>query len=526
VVPVSGGTAIIGYDAFSVGNDAVSAAGTNGTLTILGGTFTFTAGILPDATALDGSAVRDSAVLNTLTVEAGASVWNVQVAEGATLTVRAGASASNLLVSEGATLMIEAGVKLTGWGVFAKGADITINGTLDFDVSGLAAGGSALYEGLCYIQGDTTYTLTIGAEQTPGFYCLAYGAGDFTPTVTVMGTDGTVLGTLKAGLSAKIDGMLYSLNLGGGTLSLSVAAASADTRSDVDGNGVSDVLFQYTGGDDQTGYWLNGRDAWRSSNAPHPAEWTLLGAYDMDGDGLADSVFVGNGVVVNGVKGAYIGYYKSGIDTDENWVNIDFLENEAENVWANKIGNLTGNAGANSIVWHCAGLGALGVWTDGTSNWISLGPGFDSNWTLVGCGDFDGDGRDSVVMSYLDGTRYYAINIDGSAVDMGSANWSGWDVRAIGDFAGDGKDDLVLFHKELGAMVMLPDGNLDNYTSIGQLDAKDWFVVGAGDYNGDSKDDLLVRQYSTGMLGYYSNGNQANWNTLGYGVGMEWTVIA
>ena len=37
-------------------------------------------------------------------------------------------------------------------------------------------------------------------------------------------------------------------------------------------------------------------------------------------------------------------------------------------------------------------------------------------------------------------------------------------------------------------MVMCADGNVDNFASIGQLDAKDWSVVGAGDYNGDPED--------------------------------------
>jgi len=342
----------------------------------------------------------------------------------------------------------------------------------------------------------------------------------------VVNSAGTQLGRLSLGTTTIIGDKAYRLTLNDGILSVALLTPEKNRKCDVDGNGVSDVLFQYIGGDDQTGYWLNGRDTWRSSNAPHPAEWTLLGAYDMDGDGLADSVFVGNGVVVNGVKGAYIGYYKSGIDTDENWVNISFLENEAENVWVNKIGNLTGNPGANSIVWHCAGLGAIGVWTDSTNNWVSLGVGFDSNWTLVGCGDFNGDGRDSIVMSYANGAKYYAIGIDGSAVDMGSLNWAGWEVRAIGDFKGDGKDDMILFHKEYGAVVMIADGKLDSYTSIGQLAADDWFIVGCGDYDGDRKDDLLVRQYSSGMLGYYSSGDTSKWVELGRGVDMDWTVIA
>ena len=129
-------------------------------------------------------------------------------------------------------------------------------------------------------------------------------------------------------------------------------------------------------------------------------------------------------------------------------------------------------------------------------------------------------------MSGANGAYFYTADLDGTVASMGAANWSSWEVRAIGDFSGDGKDDLVLFHAETGSIVMLADGNLDDYKSIGQLDAEDWFVVGAGDYNGDQQDDLLVRQYSTGMLGYYSSGDMANWNTLGYGVDMSWTVIA
>ena len=73
---------------------------------------------------------------------------------------------------------------------------------------------------------------------------------------------------------------------------------------------------------------------------------------------------------------------------------------------------------------------------------------------------------------------------------------------------------------------MLSDGNMDDYTALGQLDPGDWFVAGCGDYNGDQKDDLLVRQYSTGMLGYYDSGDTSQWVELGRGVDMQWTVIA
>ncbi len=302
-------------------------------------------------------------------------------------------------------------------------------------------------------------------------------------------------------------------------------------KGDIDGNGVSDVMFVWTGehgdGNYQHGYWMNGTNTWQSANSSHPAEWENLGCYDMTGDGKADSVLVGN-VVVNEVKGAYIGYYADANDLPDGstWVNIGYLNN-ADNIdWKNKVGKLTGKS-ANSIVWYAPELYALGAWTDGTDSWVTLSSSFGGDaWTLVGCGDFDGNGKDSVLMSFNNGQLFYAADLDGTVTALGSANWSGWEVRAIGDFSGDTKDDLVLFHKETGSMVMLADGNADSYTSVGQLDANDWFVVGAGDYNGDQKDDLLVRQISTGMLGYYSTGDMAQWNTLGYGVDMNWTVIA
>ncbi len=209
-------------------------------------------------------------------------------------------------------------------------------------------------------------------------------------------------------------------------------------------------------------------------------------------------------------------------------MNIGYLTNEKNIDWKNAVGNLTGNAsGVNSIVWYAPELYSLGAWKDGKEDWVSLSGNFGGDdWTLVGCGDFDGDGKDSIVMSGLGGQYLYTANVDGTSASMGTANWSGWEVRAIGDFLGDGKDDMVLFHQESGSMVMIADGNIDDFKSLDQLDAGDWFVVGAGDYNNDQKDDLLVRQYSTGMLGYYVSGDTQQWVELGRGVDMNWTVIA
>ena len=292
---------------------------------------------------------------------------------------------------------------------------------------------------------------------------------------------------------------------------------------DIDGNGVSDVMFQWTGGDHQVGFWMNGTSEWQGQGRSRSEAWNVLGAYDMNADGKADMLMTGKDSFLD-MTGTMIGYYDGAVDTDDNWHTVGFLINT--NDWVNEVGNLTGTKGANSIVWYAPELYALGAWTDGTSNWVTMTGSFGGDdWKLVGCGDFDGDGKDSVVMAYNGGELYYAVGIDGRDSELAKSD-SGWAVCAIGDFSGDGKDDIVAFHKETGIVAMWGDGSTSNWSQLGQLDAKDWFVVGCGDYNGDQRDDLLVRQYSTGMLGYYSGADTTQWNVLGYGVGMDWTVIA
>ncbi len=198
-------------------------------------------------------------------------------------------------------------------------------------------------------------------------------------------------------------------------------------------------------------------------------------------------------------------------DTD-GWRMIGTLNNPDGIDWKYQAGNLTGS-GMASVVWHAQELGALGVWTDGTDNWTGIAGWFDANWTMLGCGDFDGDGKDSVLMS-LSGGQFYSVDLDGTLTSLGGLNWSGWEFGAVGDFAGDGKDDIVLFNKGLNCVVLLADGNADAWTSLGMIDSSDWAIAGAGDFNNDGIDDLLVRQDSTGLIGGYAGADMSKWSVV------------
>ena len=487
-----------------------------------------------------GQAVNMHALDATIDVRSGGRLSSGTVSSGGTLTLNNNAVAFSCTVGSGGVMKISSGAtigyfnvrsggKITG---YYNGANIAFSSgaIADFNIFNLSPGNTSTpVSGLSdAMNKGVVFTITVSASQSKGTYKIASHASGFKETISVQNMYGDALGTLTVGQTVSIGGVGYKLEVNSSNvLSVTVGAAApvGSAKSDINANGISDVMFQYTGGNYQLGFWLDGSNTWKGNGLQHPAEWDVLGAYDMNSNGKADAVLFGNVTSEAGIHGAYIGYYADSDDKDANWVNIGYLTNEDNIDWKNKVGNLTGNSGKNSIVWYTYELGALGVWTDGTESWVSMGSGFDATWTLIGCGDFNGDGRDQVVMSHNSGEEYHAIDIGGTWTNLGASD-SGWEVRAIGDFAGDGRDDIVAFHGETGIVAMWGDGNVANWSKLGQLDKKDWFVVGAGDYNGDAKDDLLVRQISTGMLGYYASGSMSNWNTLGYGVDMSWTVIA
>ena len=527
----------------------VYAAGSASGVTVSdGGRFLVSGGFAQGVNILAGG----NAVLS------GGSANNAEVASDGFLTVSSGGTASGVEVNGWATVMsggmvdsvevnpdgwlvVSAGGKLTGQMTFAAGTTVNVyaNAVFDFDISELAPGPDARINDLSLVHGSPAFTLTVSGFQTHGDYSLAAGAAGFSITVSVVNAGGEKLGTLEVGQTVNIKGTDYTLNLGADeVLSVSVGAAVlADAKSDINGNCISDVMFQLVGGDyafGQIGFWLDGTNEWQSQMSVHPMDsWKVLGAYDMDASGKADTVLVGNIVLPVGdidLPMYAVGYYTDSVDSDANWQNISYLGNPGLNVWENEVGNLTGNRGMNSIVWHSTDLGVLGVWTDGTDNWIGLGIGYKDDWKMVGCGDFDGDGRDSVLMSFL-GAAYYTVDIDETGTEgvvnpltTSDANWT---VAAIGDFSGDGKDDIIAYNASASLVAMWSDGDaVNNWSLLGMLDNSDWFIVGAGDYDGNQQDDLLVRQKSTGMLGYYTCGDLDQWNVLGYGVSMDWAVIA
>lgn len=111
-----------------------------------------------------------------------------------------------------------------------------------------------------------------------------------------------------------------------------------------------------------------------------------------------------------------------------------------------------------------------------------------ANSTIIGSGDFNGDGLTDFVLRTNTGFIYYGGTTNGNLNNQGSASLLG-----VGDFNGDGKDDM-LFKNSSDFVYYYNGAQASGYNAVGTV--SDRQLVGIGDFNGDGKDDLLFKNSS------------------------------
>ena len=139
----------------------------------------------------------------------------------------------------------------------------------------------------------------------------------------------------------------------------------------------------------------------------------------------------------------------------------------------------------------------------------------DLAWGIAGVGDFDGDGKDDVLLRKRDG-RWYFYPMDGRTVldSRGTVRltWDlAWQVAGVGDFDGDGKDDVLLRHTDgrwhyyrmNGRRPLLGSGQASLTTDLA------WSIAGVGDFDGDRRADVLLRHEDGRWHFYPMNGRTA-----------------
>ena len=123
-------------------------------------------------------------------------------------------------------------------------------------------------------------------------------------------------------------------------------------------------------------------------------------------------------------------------------------------------------------------------------------------------GDFDGDGRDELLLVYQGAAAWAYYDIEdglGMRRDLGLRLPEAHRLVTVGDLNGDGYDDILMRSDETHAWSWWDSSEIAGEPrDLPQLTHNPSFTFqAAGDFDGDGRDDVLLRNSTTGVFIYY-----------------------
>jgi hypothetical protein len=261
-----------------------------------------------------------------------------------------------------------------------------------------------------------------------------------------------------------------------GVGSLALNWSVAGTR-DINRDGLSDILWFHTSG--VVAVWLmNGATITSAIGiGSMAAGWSIVGTGDFNGDGIGDILWrdIGGNVAIwfLTTSGAVLSSVLVA-SVPPNWVIAGTGDFNSD--------------GIQDILWRENTAGGIGLWfmnSNGTiKSILGLGSLPVAAWTIVGTGDFDGDGVSDILWreNTAGGVGMWLMNNNGtikSLAGVGSLPIATWSVAETGDFDGDGKSDVLWYASSGGVGLWLMNGaTITSVLAVGSLPT-DWQIQSA-----------------------------------------------
>jgi len=284
------------------------------------------------------------------------------------------------------------------------------------------------------------------------------------------------------------------------------------------GNGTSDFLFRNANNGTVVIWEVTGAAQNSAAVAGGaPAEWTLVGTGDLNGDGRDDMIWRHDG-------GGVAGWLMNG-----STATAVAMVGGAPNEWQIAgIGDFNFD-GKDDFIWRNTNDGSVAVWLMNglTSTSQAIISGAPTSWAITAIADFDGDGRDDILLRNTDGTlaRWTTDGVTQTGAAIVGYIPTEWAFEGAGDFDGDGRADLIWRNDTGGIAMWRMDGDTQLGAQMIGAAPSDWNLAGVGDYNGDGKDDLLW-QHTDGTIALWTmNGFTITNQSIVSVVPNEWVLV-
>ena len=172
--------------------------------------------------------------------------------------------------------------------------------------------------------------------------------------------------------------------------------------------------------------------------------------------------------------------------------------------------------GKSDILWRNSASGQDALWY---MNGTTISSGFllllfqsDTNWHVIGMGDFDGDTHNDDILwrnAQTGDSEIWRLSPDGNAQRTGffATTDLTWKIAGLGDLDGDGHTDALWWKQSTGEVIVYytqyPVGGNGEFVgrttqSFGPVSDLNWTVAATGDFDGDAVDDVLWHNGATG----------------------------